>query len=526
MATIDESVFKGIFGAFQQDHLTTDATFWNLSEDGRAPKYPTVYVPGDNTIVIDGQAHTFKNGAFVYEGQGRLQAVDGNYADSGAITVNGTRVQPTSIDSYTRRAQGNIATLKYTTGDGAEPGQLTLTMPEGKGYGFAFRYPASTAQELADAAEKQNAIVQVKDKDGEILDGFFTKGKGGILPAKYDGYTTATSLDPGEFVAIKHYPDGSVYLRPYQNYTEAQIDQYTQYGKYGPPSNNQANLTTVDGKPLNAADYPAVNVARSDAGVQAPADGVTKQGAETSPKTVDGQQPPTTKAPEPQPQASGTTTDGVPKSDAPAPSEGISTLGKVAKYLAPLALTIGAVVEGSSSAYEAYKKNGSALDVGTAAVEGVGEGIADTFLPGARSGYNNVVGDGKLNWADRLLNAADDATGTATAIGSAAVVAETAGVVTIPATIPTGAATIIAGISNLGVNVAKGALKVTGLAGQDQDGGYIYDGARAAANGVEHLFGYSAAETHADGLLKQSTANATAGDGSTNHKSVERATSG
>jgi hypothetical protein len=169
-------------------------------------------------------------------------------------------------------------------------------------------------------------------------------------------------------VAIKHSPDGSVYLSPYKNYSPKEIDQYTRFGKYGPPTNNLANLTTVDGKPINLNDFPTVNVASP--GIKAPdsTEAISNKSPEAAPNTPDAQ---------PQLAGGAKPVDGpvVPKTDAPAPaSDGISALGKMAKYIAPLALTIGPIVDGASGGYHAYEKSGSALDAVGGAVEGAGNG--------------------------------------------------------------------------------------------------------------------------------------------------------
>jgi hypothetical protein len=115
-------------------------------------------------------------------------------------------------------------------------------------------------------------------------------------------------------------------------------------------------------------------------------------------------------------------------------------------------------------------------------------------------------------------------------------------VLTIPATIPTGIATLAAGVSNLGIDAVKGLLKVTGYAGKDQDGGYLYSGGKAAINDVEHILGYGTPapeaaakpasrssgrpEMDADNLLKQSAAK-TAGnevhDGAPKHAEPQKA---
>ncbi len=124
------------------------------------------------------------------------------------------------------------------------------------------------------------------------------------------------------------------------------------------------------------------------------------------------------------------------------------------------------------SAYEEWKKGGSNFDIATSA----GKGFVDGIAPGASSGYSDVIGSGNRTYFDRFLNGLDHATGTAAAIGGAAIGIEALGVVTAPAAIPTAFATGIAVLGNVGVNVIKAGVKVTGYAGRDQDGGYIYEG--------------------------------------------------
>jgi hypothetical protein len=124
------------------------------------------------------------------------------------------------------------------------------------------------------------------------------------------------------------------------------------------------------------------------------------------------------------------------------------------------------------SAYEEWKKGGSNFDIATSA----GKGFVDGLAPGASSGYSDVIGSGDRTYFDRFLNGLDHATGTAAAIGGAAVGIEALGVVTAPAAVPTAFATGVAVIGNVGVNVIKAGVKVSGYAGSDQDGGYIYEG--------------------------------------------------
>ena len=424
---------------------------------------------------------------------------------------------------------GNLATLSFKEGTAPGTGSLSLSMPEYQGAGFSIPWPAHTQTDLANIAEKEGAIVKVKDASGKELEGFFAKGNGGAVPDSLGPYASGTRFGDGDFVAITRRPDGSASLFAYKNYTPEQIAQQTRGGTMAPYGNNITQLKTLDGEPLSTETYPRLNFSaepeksvpegkgwlgkNSDASLSGqPAkvvDGAPPVG--TPPKVVDG----VTLPPGPQLPTPKLDTTPLPVADA------TSAVGKLARYLAPAALAITPLVEGATEAYHDFQKDHSLLDAAGGAALGAARGVVDTFLPGAREGYSDVAGGDKTAF-DRALNAASDFTGTATAIGSAALVAETAGVLSIPATIPTGIATFAAGVSNLGINAVKGVLKATGYAGADQDGGYLYDGGKAAINGVEHLFGYASptpeaaakttsahsqrSEMDADNLLKQSAA--------------------
>jgi hypothetical protein len=152
---------------------------------------------------------------------------------------------------------------------------------------------------------------------------------------------------------------------------------------------------------------------------------------------------------------------------------------------------IGAGVE----AYTAHKQGKSAGAVAAAARIGAAKGAVDAIVPGARTGYADVIGDKQLTLADRILNGLDHVTAQTTAAGGIAMGGEALGVVTLPAEIPTAIVTGVAFIGNAGVNLVKAGVKVTGYAGKDQDGGYIYDSAvlaghaaKAAAEKIGHLF--------------------------------------
>ncbi len=497
---IDQSVLQGLFDGFPRSQLTTPVKFWDISEAGQVPTYPTVYVAGNTNLVIDGVERPFNDGAFVFmRDDGKLDAISAKSMASGGVTVDGGgRINPSTTDSYTRRTSGNIATLKYSEEAADGVGRLSLTMPENKGYGFSFRYPAHTADDLLKIAEKEGAIVQVKDAQGKTLEGFFTKGKGGILPENYGGITLGRSLDEGQFVSIARRPDGSASLYPYRNYTAAEIDRFTESGKYGAPGNDLANLRSIDGHPINANNYPGLNVELN--GVKAPVSPeiASREGATVTEGVPSGKTP----AP---------TTEGVPPSGKPPvprtevtmAAESGSAIRKVARHLGPVALVAAPLYESVSDGYQAYHKNGGGLEVAGGVLAGLGKGTVDTLLPGARDGYSDISG-GNRTALDRVLNGASDATWTVWAVGAAASLVEAAGVFTIPAVIPTVAGTAIAGIANLGVNAAKGVLKATALAGKDQDGGYIYEGGKAVIYGIEKLVGAGTADSHADNLLRRS----------------------
>ena len=169
-------------------------------------------------------------------------------------------------------------------------------------------------------------------------------------------------------------------------------------------------------------------------------------------------------------------------------AEGSTVLGKIGRIAGPVALVAPTLIESGEALYHAHKEGKGAAGIAKATAVGAGKGVADTFVPGARSGYSDVVGQHKhLTAMDRALNAVDHLSATATAVGGTAMAVEAAGVVTLPAEIPTAIGTGIAGLTNLGTNIVKAGLKVTGLAGQDQDGGYVYDGVAWAAEKAKHL---------------------------------------
>jgi len=379
------------------------ATFHNLGVGGEAPTYPTVAIPGNITVEINGQQRSFENGALVFSRNGQIEAMPFESALGGRITVGSFALMESSA-GYGGPVSGNMATLRY----GWHDQSLTLTMPEHTGPGFSMHY-SPDAQPPA-----------------------------GTSPHASEG-TPDTGAPPHPRVDAP------------------------------PPQPPPAH-------PIDGTPPPQTEVAPSDAPVA-------------------------------------------------------GTVGRLARVLAPIALAAAPVIEGGTGAYNAIKHGESGAGIALHTAEGVGKGVVDTYLPGAINGYSDVFGHGQRTFFDRALNAAGDLTGTTTAVGSTAILAETAGILTIPAVIPTAAVTLVAGISNLGINSAKGLLKVTGLAGRDQDGGYIYDGAVAAIHGVEHLFGsHSTATTethrsaqvdeHSEALVRHSAAAAINADGKS-HSTVE-----
>jgi hypothetical protein len=524
-ATIDEATLGKIFDALQPEQVTTQAKYWIFADGIKTA--PTVFVPGENTIVLDGKPKVFQDGAFVYKADGKIQALPAYAADGGGITVDGGPVQPVKNDPiYRFNKTGNIATLTFNEAKVPGTGSLSLSMPEDEGPGFSIPWPAHTPEQLVKIAQDEGAIVKVKDGSGRVLEGFFSKGNGGAVPDTLGPYASGTRFGNGDFVSITQHADGSSSLFAFKNYTPAQIAEQT-YGGSAPLGNNINQLTTLDGEPLNTATFPRLNF-------QAEPEKTVPDAAPAGqpPKLVDGAPPPPTGPKLPTPKLDTPPPPGpklpTPKLDTPPPvAEATSAIGKLTRFLAPAALLITPIVEGATESYQDYQKDHSVIDAAGGAVVGAGKGVIDTFLPGAREGYSDVVGSGNMTALDRTLNAASDFTGTATAIGSTALVAETAGVVSIPATIPTGIVTFAAGMSNLGINAVKGVLKATGYAGKDQDGGYLYDAGKFAIDGVEHLFGPDApapkaaansalrsgrAQMDAENLLKQSASKSDAAE--------------
>ncbi len=179
--------------------------------------------------------------------------------------------------------------------------------------------------------------------------------------------------------------------------------------------------------------------------------------------------------------------------------EALSAAGKLAKAAGPALLAAGPVLNAGMQGYQAYAQGKGAGGVALATGHGALAGAVDTIAPGARTGYADVIGSkGKdLSVVDRILNGASDATQSVAVTASGVTLA---GVESGPLDIAPAAVAAVSGIANIGVNLAKAGLKVTGLAGKDQDAGYIYDGvalgvhlAEAGVDKIRHLFGGAAA---------------------------------
>lgn len=157
----------------------------------------------------------------------------------------------------------------------------------------------------------------------------------------------------------------------------------------------------------------------------------------------------------------------------PEVAAGASRLAPVVKYGGAALMGAGVAVEAGTEGYHAYKDGKGAGAIAGAATVGALKGAVDTVAPGLRTGYDDVIGQKDMTRFDRMLNAAHDATGTVT-MGATGVTM--AGVETGPFDLGPAAVAGVAGIANLGTNLLKAGVKVTGMAGKDQDGGYVYEG--------------------------------------------------
>lgn len=488
---ISEGILNGVFDAFQADHVTTTARFWNHPE---LPYARTFFVPGNVELVVGGQVRPFQDGAIVFRHNGELNAIPRIAAEGGGVTVDGGPMRPVTVDRYSNRPIGNMSTLNFNEVNGPGTSQLSMHQPEGRGAGFLIRYPNYTPQEIAELAQRNNAVFELRNSRGETVRGFIAKNSGAVLQNPELGpYARTMNFDAGDFVSLRQMPNGETSVFTYKNYSADELAlQRRMHGEHYTPGNVRSQLTMPDGSPINEARLPKLDVQsglRQMAGL-APEGAVPEGGA----RTPEGG----TRAPQ---------VEGAPEvpGGSARSASALSRLGRaIAPVLAPAALAALPAYEGITDGYQAYSNGGSALDTAAAAAKGVAKGVVDTYLPGARDGYSNVIGRGDLTAVDRFLNAANDATGTATAIGATAMVAEAASVVALPAELPTAAATLAAGVANIGVNAAKGILKATGMAGRDQDGGYIYDAVVGAYNGASRLLGFdsptsSSSNTQTDG---------------------------
>lgn len=486
---ITEDVLNKLFA--QPGKFTSQAKFWN---DVNLPTRESIFIDGNVKVQIGNQINHFSEGAIVSK-----DPVKGFYALpersrwGGGVTAGGGPLEPMSKPFYSwDRPKGNFATLR------AEEGFLRLALPDGRA-GFSIAYPGHTPEQLVAAARQQKAIIELKDSAGDTIKGFFVRGrfgqdgigKGGVFPHEFDHYSNPHhSPKPGEFVTFREYTNpknGEVSrttLFKYQSYTEAEAAR-----GYG---NDIKQLKMPNGEKINLAKLPHLNVEMVPVEpnyLRALELSKASEPKIASPRAVDTKivttEPIGARTPE--------TKISIPKAAdtkiGPAELSGTSkNLNTVGKYLGPAFLAIGPVLQSGADAYETYKNNGDTGDIASSALLGAGKGAIDTFLPGARDGYASVIGNKKLTFLDRTLNALSDFSGTATAIGSTAMIAEAAGVVSLPAVIPTGIATGVAGLTNIGVNVVKAAVKASGLAGEDQDGGYVYDLSRLGGYGASQLY--------------------------------------
>lgn len=157
---------------------------------------------------------------------------------------------------------------------------------------------------------------------------------------------------------------------------------------------------------------------------------------------------------------------------------------------------VGVVVGAGVEIYKSVKAGDDALTLTEKGAIGAVHGAVDTVVPGMRNGYDDVVGKKDLTWVDRTLNATHDASATTAvaASGATALGVETGPLDIVPAAVAGGA-----GVVNLGANLLKAGVKVTGLAGKDQDGGYVYDGVALAYAGLEKGASWTASKI--DGLI-------------------------
>jgi len=185
-----------------------------------------------------------------------------------------------------------------------------------------------------------------------------------------------------------------------------------------------------------------------------------------------------------------------PTSDMVAGASDLSQLGHAGGVL----LAAPTVLEAGSAGYDAWKKGGNAEQIAGATAQGAGNGLVDTYLPGARTGYADVVGKQDLTPVDRFLKGLDHASGTVTSVGATAMLVEAPSVAAggsgLAAETPTAVVTGGAGIVNFADNGAQALLKVTGLSGRDADGGYIYTGGHALLTDSQMRAAVPATDVH------------------------------
>ncbi|MFX4925910.1 hypothetical protein ABTC31_20200, partial [Acinetobacter baumannii] len=65
-------------------------------------------------------------------------------------------------------------------------------------------------------------------------------------------------------------------------------------------------------------------------------------------------------------------------------------------------LGLPTAIEGADAFYEEWNKSHKLIESCEAGATGAAHGAVDTLLPGATSGYSDVIGGGDLTYVDRL----------------------------------------------------------------------------------------------------------------------------
>jgi hypothetical protein len=238
---------------FNHPDLTTETKFWNLHD---TPTYPTIHIPKDVTLNLDGKVEHFPDGAYVFKKpDGKLSALSSKQTSNGGLTLDGYAVpKDMTQNRLSSRFEGNMTVLNI---DG-EKGKLQLLTTDGDG--ATYNFPLSTEQELAKTAEASGAVIKALDKRGKVIEGFFVDGQGSVVPREVRTKNDHRNLNSGEFVAISRNANGEVTtLFPFQNYTPEELAIRTREGR-GRPGNTLDQLTTIDGQVLTSAGKPRLNL--------------------------------------------------------------------------------------------------------------------------------------------------------------------------------------------------------------------------------------------------------------------------